>query len=47
LLNSVLSPTIDKALIDKFVKDPIKFHSEKDNVITWLDEIAQSLKIIN
>ncbi|CAF2902406.1 unnamed protein product [Rotaria sp. Silwood2] len=38
---SILTPIISKALIDRFVKDPIKFYGEKDNVITWLDEIEQ------
>jgi hypothetical protein len=30
---STLSPTISKALIDRFVKDPIKFYGGKDNII--------------
>jgi hypothetical protein len=45
--HSVLSPTIAKALIDRFVKDPIKFYGGKDNVTTWLDEIEQQFKIMN
>lgn len=44
---STLSPTITKALIDRFVKDPIKFYGAKDNVITWLDEIEQQFKIMH
>ncbi|CAF4838911.1 unnamed protein product, partial [Rotaria sp. Silwood2] len=44
---SILSPTISKALIDRFVKDPIQFYGGKDNVITWLDEIEQQFKIMN
>ncbi|CAF2669008.1 unnamed protein product [Rotaria sp. Silwood2] len=44
---SILSLTISKALIDRFVKDPIKFYGGKDNVITWLDVIEQQFKIMN
>jgi hypothetical protein len=44
---SILSPTISKALIDRFVKDPIKFYDGKDNVFNWLDEIKQQFKIMN
>ncbi|CAF1521223.1 unnamed protein product [Rotaria sp. Silwood1] len=40
LSHSTSSP-ISKALIDKFVKDPIKFYGGKDSVINWLDEIEQ------
>jgi hypothetical protein len=47
LTTSILSPTISKALIDRFVKDPIKFYGGKDNVITWLDEIDQQFKMMN
>ncbi|CAF1020194.1 unnamed protein product [Didymodactylos carnosus] len=47
LSTSTLSPTISKALIDRFVKDPIKFYGRKDHVITWLDEIEQQFKIMN
>ncbi|CAF1565953.1 unnamed protein product, partial [Adineta steineri] len=32
-----LSKTIAKALIDKFIKDPLKFYGGKDNVTTWID----------
>jgi hypothetical protein len=42
-----LSSTISKALIDRFVKDPLKFYGGKDNVITWLDEIDQQFQIMN
>ncbi|CAF4627927.1 unnamed protein product [Rotaria sp. Silwood1] len=40
-LSHSISSTISKALIDKFVKDPIKFYGGKDSVINWLDEIEQ------
>jgi len=40
-INSTLAPTIAKALIDKFVKDPLKFAGGKDNVVTWIEEIEQ------
>ncbi|CAF3775652.1 unnamed protein product [Rotaria sp. Silwood1] len=40
-LSHPTSSTISKALIDKFVKDPIKFYGGKDSVINWLDEIEQ------
>ncbi|CAF1367668.1 unnamed protein product [Didymodactylos carnosus] len=43
---SSLSPVISKALLDKFVKDPIKFNGGKDNVHTWLEEIEQQFKIM-
>ncbi|CAF0991233.1 unnamed protein product [Rotaria sordida] len=39
VFNSILSPTISKALVDRFIKDPTKFSGEKDNIITWFDEI--------
>ncbi|CAF0957611.1 unnamed protein product [Didymodactylos carnosus] len=42
-----LSSTISKALIDQFVKDPLKFYGLKNNVITLLDEIEQQLQIMN
>ena len=42
-----LSSTISKALIDRFVKDPLKFYGSKDNVITWLDELEQQFQIMN
>ncbi|CAF3452727.1 unnamed protein product [Rotaria socialis] len=45
--NSILSTTICKALIDKFVKDPIKFHGGKDNIYRWIDEIDHQFKIMN
>jgi len=45
--HSVLSPTISKALIDRFTKDPIKFYGGKDNVVTWIDEIVQQFKMMN
>ena len=45
--NSVLSPTISKALIDKFVKDPIRFAGGKDDVNTWLDEIEQQFNTMH
>ena len=38
---SVLSPTISKVLIDKFVKDPMKFSGGKDDVTSWIEEIEQ------
>ena len=41
---SVLSPTISKALIDKFVKDPIKFSGGKEHVTSWIEEIEQQFK---
>ena len=42
-----LSSTISKVLIDRFVKDPLKFYGGIDNVITWLDEIEQQFQIMN
>jgi len=42
-----LSSTISKALIDRFIKDPLKFYGNKDSVITWLDEIEQQFQIMN
>ncbi|CAF4651891.1 unnamed protein product [Rotaria socialis] len=45
--NSILSTTICKALIDKFVKDPLKFHGGKDNIYRWIDEIDQQFKTMN
>jgi hypothetical protein len=42
-----LSSTISKALIDRFIKDPLKFYGSKDNVITWLDEIEQQFQTMN
>ena len=39
--SSVLSPATSNALIDKFVKDPIKFSGGKDKVTTWIDEVDQ------
>ena len=47
LSSSIVSSTISKALIDRFVKDPIKFSSAKDNVIIWLEEVEQQFKIMN
>lgn len=44
---STLSSTISKALIDRFVKDPLKFYGGKDNVMTWLHEIDQQFQIMN
>jgi hypothetical protein len=44
---SASSSTISKALIDRFVKDPLKFYGGKDNVITWLYEIDQQFQIMN
>ena len=45
--NSVLSPAISKALIDKFVKDPIKFSGGKDDVTTWIEEVDQQFKTMH
>ncbi|CAF4151669.1 unnamed protein product, partial [Rotaria sordida] len=45
-LSHSLSPTISKALIDKFIKDPIKFYGGKDSVINWLEEIEQQFHIM-
>jgi len=45
--NSILSNTIAKALVDKFVKDPLKFSGGKDNVITWIEEIEQQFNIMH
>lgn len=42
-----LSPTISKALIDKFVKDPIRFAGGKDDVTTWIDEIEQQFNTMH
>ncbi|CAF3983411.1 unnamed protein product, partial [Adineta steineri] len=42
-----LSKTIAKALIDKFIKDPLKFYGGKDNVTTWIDEIEQQFNIMH
>jgi hypothetical protein len=42
-----LSLMISKALMDRFVKDPLKFYGSKNNVITWLDEIEQQFQIMN
>jgi hypothetical protein len=47
LPTSVLSPTTVKALINRYVKDPIKFFGGEYNVINWLDEIGQQLQMIN
>jgi hypothetical protein len=47
LNNAVLSNTIAKALVDKFVKDPLKFSGGKDNVITWIDEIEQQFNVMH
>ena len=41
---SVLSPTISKALIDKFVKDPVKFSGGKEDVTSWIEDIEQQFK---
>ncbi|CAF4431982.1 unnamed protein product [Rotaria sp. Silwood2] len=46
VFNSALSTAISKALIDKFIKDPIKFHGAKDNVLEWIDELEQQFKTI-
>ena len=45
-LSHSLSSTISKGLIDKFIKDPIKFHGGKDSVINWLTEIEQQFHIM-
>ena len=45
--NAAISPTISKALIDRFVKDPIKFHGGKEDIIGWIDEIEQQFAIMN
>ncbi|CAF2172770.1 unnamed protein product [Rotaria magnacalcarata] len=42
-----LSSTILKALIDRFVKDSLKFYDREENVITRLDEMEQQLQIMN
>ena len=47
LSNSILSTTIAKALIDKFIKDPLKFSAGKENVITWIDEIEQQFNMMH
>ncbi|CAF3147539.1 unnamed protein product [Rotaria sp. Silwood2] len=46
VFNSALSTAISKALIDKFIKDPIKCHGAKDNVLEWIDELEQQFKTI-
>ena len=45
--SSVLSPATSKALIDKFMKDPIKFSGGKDKVTTWIDEVNQQFKTMH
>jgi hypothetical protein len=46
ILPHSLSSTISKDLIDKFIKDPIKFYGSKDSVINWLTEIEQQFHIM-
>ena len=45
--STIVSPTISKALIDRFVKDPNKFHGAKEDVIGWIDEVEQQFTIMN
>lgn len=46
LPSSTLTSTIAKALVDKFVKDPLQFAGSKDNVSTWLEEIEQQFALM-
>ena len=39
--------TIIKALIDRFVKDPIKFHGGKEDVMVLIEEVEQQFTIMN
>ncbi|CAF3531226.1 unnamed protein product [Adineta steineri] len=47
LSNSILSMTIAKSLVTKFIKDPLKFSAGKENVITWIDEIEQQFNMMH
>lgn len=44
--NSTFTSTITKALVDKFVKDPLKFAGSADNVNSWLEEIEQQFNLM-
>lgn len=44
---SDISPTISKALIDRFVKDPMGYAGGKQDVNAWIDEIEQQFSIMN
>ena len=44
--NSAFTSTITKALVDKFVKDPLKFAGSADNVSSWLEEIEQQFNLM-
>ncbi|CAF0774958.1 unnamed protein product [Adineta steineri] len=47
LSDSILSMTIVKTLVDKFITDLLKFSAGKENVITWIDEIEQQFNMMH
>ena len=44
---SEFSPMISKALLDRFVKDPVKFNGGKEDVNSWIEEIEQQFNTMN
>lgn len=44
---SILSNTISKALIDKFIKQPFIFRDQRDDILKWLHDVEQQFNIMN
>ncbi|CAF0874067.1 unnamed protein product [Adineta steineri] len=47
LSNSSLSMTIAESSVDRFITDLLKFSAQKENVITWIDEIEQQFNMMH